>query len=50
MRAQEITIDGSVPLVELSKTDSGIHKELKDKGYIPIGQPGVDQILNRAAA
>ena len=43
MRAQEITIDGSGPLVEFSKTDLGIHKELKDKGYIPIGKPGVDQ-------
>ena len=43
MKANEITIDGSGPLVEFSKTDLGIHKELKDKGYIPIGQPGVDQ-------
>ena len=43
MKANEITIDGSGPLVEFSKTDLGIHKELKDKGYIPIGKPGVDQ-------
>ena len=43
MKASEITIDDLDPLVEFSKTDAGIHKELKDKGYIPIGQPGVDQ-------
>ena len=41
MRAQEITIDGSVPLVELSKTDSGIHKELKDKEWVDFA----DQIV-----
>jgi len=43
MRANEITIDDSQSLVEFSKTDAGIHKELIAKGYKPIGKPGVDQ-------
>jgi hypothetical protein len=41
MRATEFLLD--YRLDEFSKTDAGIHKKLKAKGYIPIGQPGVDQ-------
>jgi hypothetical protein len=43
MRANEITIDDSESLVEISKTDAGIHKELTAKGYRLTGKPGVDQ-------